>query len=511
MHALDWRTIRWPRGKVVGGSSRINYALYVRGHQQDFDSWSSDENEGWSYSDVLPYFKKSEKQKGKYKHDGIHHSDKGEWSVTDPPSVSKMAGAILSAVEELGLDKVDINNGKKKTGFMLAQANLENGARCSAETAMLKEASKWDNLKVIANAPVEKIVFQSYSTAQGVIYSKQGEKYFAKVTKEIILSAGTIETPKILMLSGIGPKDHLRKLEIPVLWDLPVGQNLQDHISTGTDLVLLNETLVSLSSFASPFAAAQYFYEGKGPWVTLACETIGFLHSSLADPKTDAPDIQIMSAPFGLTFDGGSHLKKIIGISDETWAKYFQSLVGQPVASVMPVLLKPRSRGEILLSSTDPLDPPKINPRYLSHPDDVKILVEGIKIVKNILKTKAMTEFGARLNEMSLTGCDSFEFDSDEYWECYSKHLTLTSYHPVGTCKMGHRSDKTAVVDYQLRVHGVENVRVIDASIMPTIVTANTNAATMMIGEKGADMIKAQWKQKDEVCRATKTDSCPSD
>ncbi|XP_046388270.1 glucose dehydrogenase [FAD, quinone]-like [Ischnura elegans] len=506
---LENNSSRWPRGKVVGGSSRLNYALYVRGHRQDFDSWASDGNEGWSYSDVLPYFKKSEKQSGEFKHDSIYHSTEGEWFVSDAPSVSVMAEEIIAAAKELGMERIDVNNGGKGVGFMLAQANLEKGARCSAETAMLKKVNKQSNLKVIANARVEKILFENYNKAKGVTYSKMGKKYLAKVAKEIILSAGAIETPKLLMISGIGPKDHLKSLEIPALLDLPVGKNLQDHITTGTDLVFLNETLVSLTSFASPLAAAQYLSEGKGPWVTLACETIGFLHSSLSDSKIEAPDLQIMTAPFGLTFDGGSHLRNAVGISNEMWTKYFQPLVDQPVASIMPVLLKPKSRGEILLRSSKPLDPPKINPQYFSHPDDIQVLIDGLKFVTRILDTKVMTDFGAQLNKNMLPGCESYVFGSDEYWKCYTEHITLTSYHPVGTCKMGPRGDKTAVVDSHLRVHGVQNLRVIDASIMPTIVTANTNAATMMIGEKGADMIKAAWQLEDEVCKPSESNTCP--
>lgn len=212
---LKDRSSRWPRGKIVGGSSRLNYALYVRGQKKDYDNWSNQGNRGWNYTEILPYFKKSENQRGRFKNDDVYHSNKGEWSVDDPPWVSPMADAILSSVVELGMGIVDLNaNGS--SGFMLVQANLENGKRSSSETAFLKKAAKRENLKVISNAHVEKVLFKNEHEVYGVIYSKKGTKYKVEANKEIILSAGTIESPKILMLSGVGPKDHLKKFEVGI-------------------------------------------------------------------------------------------------------------------------------------------------------------------------------------------------------------------------------------------------------------------------------------------------------
>ncbi|KAG8222501.1 hypothetical protein J437_LFUL009604, partial [Ladona fulva] len=387
---LSNNSSKWPRGKVVGGSSRLNYAVYVRGQKHDFESWSEQGNDGWDYHSVLPYLKKSENQKGRFKYDGlivstgVYHSVKGELSVDDPSWVTPMAATVLSASAEIGLDSVDIN-AEKSSGFMLVQTNLENGKRCGSDSAFLKRASERENLKVVSNAHVEKVLFEDGHKANAVVYTIKGTKYIAEVNKEIILSAGAIETPKILMLSGIGPKDHLKSFDIPVLLDLPVGKNLHDHVTTGTDLILLSHQIVSLGTFASP-----------------------------------------------------------------VWAEYFQPLIGKQTATISPVLLRPKSRGEILLRSTNPFDPPKIDPKYLSHPDDVKILVEGLQFVEKLVKTESMRKLGAYMNDKAFPGCEEYEFGSVSYWECYVRHLTLTCYHPVGTCKMGPINDHSAVVDSQL-------------------------------------------------------------
>jgi len=278
-----------------------------------------------------------------------------------------------------------------------------------------------------------------------------------------------------------------------VVRNLSVGKNLQDHVTTGLDLVLLNQSQpLSLGHVASPVSLFKYLF-GQGPWTFPGCEAIAILHTGLCDIEKDPPDLQLMVLPTGISGDGGVHLRKAVGVSDELWKEYFSKLHGQPVVSLMPVLLHPKSVGEVLLRSSNPEDPPLIQPNYLTHAQDVGTLYHGIELVKKLLRTKPMLELGARLNEIPLPGCSSFPFDSKRYWECYIRHLTLTTYHPVGTCKMGPKSDTAAVVNPNLMVRHMHRLFVIDASVMPSLPSANINAAVMMIAEKGAEMVQLHW------------------
>ncbi|XP_067014941.2 glucose dehydrogenase [FAD, quinone] isoform X2 [Anabrus simplex] len=447
-YGLEDNSSYWPMGRVVGGTGRLNYMMYVRGHSRDYDGWSEKGNTNWGFPEhALHYFRKSENQSGIYKDDR----------------------------------------------FMKTQVTMYEGRRWSSAYGLLANNTK-SNLRILTNALVVKVLLYSKYEAYGVALIRFGEILKLKARKAVILSAGTIGTPKILMRSGIGPRNHLESLKIPVVQDLPVGKNLQDHITTGMDLVLLNQSLnLNLGDIASLSSLWKYLRHGNGPWAAPGCDALGLVHTRLVNPDIDPPDIQLMALPLGISSDHGVHVKRIMGIKDEIWKRYFSPLRGQQVASLLPVLLHPKSHGEVYLRSKNPYDPPVINPKYLTDPNDVETLYEGILLVKKIIKTKAFQKLGAKLYDHLLPGCEKHSFDSPEYWECYIRHLTFTSYHPVGTCRMGPSSDPSTVVDSFLRVHNTNHLFVIDASVMPSLPSGNINAAVMMIAEKGADSVKMEY------------------
>ncbi|XP_069691351.1 glucose dehydrogenase [FAD, quinone]-like isoform X1 [Periplaneta americana] len=495
MHAcygLENNVSHWPMGKVMGGTSKLNSIIYLRGHAHDYDSWAENGNEGWAYEDVLSYFKKLENQRGRFKNNTVYHSRTGHIPLNDLRWTTPLVNAFLAAGEALGYRVTDLN-GRHQTGFMEAQVNLLDGSRWSSEFPFIRYRPS-STLTVLSDSVVEKVLLRGGYEAYGVVYRRLGKRFKVRARKGVILSAGVIGTPKILMLSGIGPERHLESHGIAVINNLPVGQNLQDHVTTGIDLVLLNQSLpLSLASVASPLNLLKYFLFGQGPWTFPGCEAVALLHSKLTYSEEEPPDLQLMVLPVGLSGDGGVHLCKAVGISDKLWKQYFSPLVGKTVVSLIPILLHPKSKGEVLLRSSNPEEPPLINPNYLAHPQDVETLYQGIEVVKKLIKTEPMQSLGARLYDKPMPGCESLLFDSRDYWECYIRHVTLTSYHPAGTCKMGPQTDPTTVVGPDLRVHNTHRLFVIDASVIPSLPSGNINAAVMMIAEKGAEAVQNHW------------------
>nr|CAH7724673.1 unnamed protein product [Callosobruchus chinensis] len=363
----------WPRGKVLGGSSVLNYMLYVRGNKNDYDLWEQLGNPGWNYSSVLKYFIKSEDNRNPYLARSPYHGTGGMLTVQESPWRTPLVLAFLEAGAEMGYPIRDIN-GADQAGFMIAQGTIRRGSRCSTAKAFLRPIKRRHNLDIALNAHVTRILINpSTKRAFGVEFIRKGRKQVVMARKEVIMSAGSLNTPQILMLSGVGPKQELTKHGIPVLADLPVGENLQDHVAMG-----------------------------------------------------------------GLTF-----------------------MIDKPVSIVQD--------------------------RFQAFPMTMQY------IAINISESRAFKRFGSRLHRIPFPNCKHLQFASDAYWECHIRTISMTIYHPVGTCKMGPDSDKEAVVDPRLRVYGVSGLRVIDASIMPTIPSGNTNAPAIMVGEKGADLIKEDW------------------
>ncbi|KAJ8688106.1 hypothetical protein QAD02_023901 [Eretmocerus hayati] len=463
----------WTSGKILGGSSRLNNMIYVQGHHEDYWPWFSD----YSAPTVS--------------NGGLLHVDDQNWH-------SELSETILQGAAELSHPSCNINT-ESTTGFMKAQVTMKNGERWSADRFISQRNSN-SKLKILINSVVTKVLVNS-KVARGVEVFRMGRKLTFFARKGVILSAGTVGTPKILMLSGIGPKRYLDELNINTVSDLPVGQNLMDHVITGLDLVVLNTSqALSVSDMINPLSMMNYYLSGSGPWTSAGVDVIGTFRSKFAKNQSSQPDLQIMTIPGGLSKDGGILLRKLLGVTDMIFNEYFAPFTYDNTISIAPVLLHPDSRGEIRLKSSDPFDDMIIDPKYLSKEQDVLTLLEGIEFVKSLVQTEAMKKIGAQINQNVFPGCETFHFDSVEYWKCYIKHLTLTTYHPVGTCKMGE------VVDTDFKVYGLKNLLVVDASVFPTLPSGNIYAPVVMLAEKAARLITQSFQNSFKRRRCHITD-----
>ncbi|KAI4478399.1 hypothetical protein M0804_012053 [Polistes exclamans] len=482
----------WPRGKVLGGSSVLNGMIYLRGNRKDYDNWAKMGNTGWSYDEVLPYFLKSEDNRIPSLEKSPYHKKGGYLTVDEFRWKSSFLDPILQGAEELGYKNQDIN-GENQTGFMRTQATVRNGKRCSSAKAFLRPLWNRPNLHIALNAQVLKVLVNARKQATGVQFIRDGLKQTIWVKKEIILSAGSINSPQLLMLSGIGPKEHLKELNIPVISDLRVGDNLQDHVSFHGLFLTVNESTTPEREQLTTLTKFLNYIIYKNDSLTSGINAVAFVNTKYADPSGEYPDIQFHFSFLSKSNGFDKYSKNNFGFKDtiyETAGKLLKNVTGW---IILPTLLKPKSSGWIRLKTKDPLAHPVINPNYLAHKEDINVLIEGINIVMSLSNTTAVKKSGLELYSIQLPGCQQFLFNTYNYWECLIRHYTFTIYHPTGTCKMGPKKNSTAVVDPRLRVYGVKGLRVIDASIMPIIVNGNTNAPTIMIAEKGSDIIKQDW------------------
>ncbi|EFN64469.1 Glucose dehydrogenase [acceptor] [Camponotus floridanus] len=488
----------WTRGKVLGGCSVLNTMLYVRGNRRDYDQWRNFGNPGWGYEDVLPFFMKSEDQRNPYlARNTKYHGTGGYLTVQDSPYVTPLGVAFLQAGEEMGYDICDVN-GEQQTGFAFFQFTMRRGARCSAAKAFVRPIQLRKNFHLSLWSHVTRILIDSQSKrAYGVEFIRNGRKEIVFAKKEIILSAGSINSPQLLMLSGVGPRVHLEQLGIPVIQDSPgVGQNLQDHIAIGGLVFPIDYKIsIVMNRMVNVNSALKYAITEDGPLTSsIGLEAVGFIATKYVN-QTDWPDIEFMLTSSGVNSDGGNHVKHAHGLTDEFYNEVFSELNNRDVFGVFPMMLRPKSRGYIRLKSKNPLDYPLLYHNYLTHPEDVAVLREGVKAAIAFGEMSSMKRFGSRFYSKQLPNCKHIPLYTDEYWECILRMYTMTIYHMSCTAKMGPSNDPMAVVDPQLRVYGIEGLRVIDASIMPTITSGNINAPVIMIGEKGADMIKTMWMQ----------------
>ncbi|XP_015920335.1 glucose dehydrogenase [FAD, quinone] [Parasteatoda tepidariorum] len=485
------RRSRWPRGRVLGGSSVINYMLYVRGNKKDYDLWALGGAHGWSWNEVFPYFLKSEDNRDPAIAKNGYHATGGYLTVSTPSYATPLAFSFVEAGVHLGYQNIDIN-GPQQTGILIPQGTTRRGARCSTSKAFLQPAKKRKNLDIVTYAYATKIHFDHHKKAKAIEFDRLKMTYIVKARKEIIVSAGSINSPQLLMLSGIGPKHHLQEMGIPVIADLPVGYNLQDHIFPGGIHYLVSEPVAIVQPRVFTFKEiVRYLSIGRGPLTVLGgVEGLAFINTKYANKSEDFPDVEIHFLSGSPASDGGQTFQRVHGQRRELWEKVYKPYAYRDAYTFCPVLLRPKSRGYIKLRTTDPYDPPVIDPRYLTHPQDVLTMVDAMKICMAFGESPAFKKFGGHPYETTFPGCEIYTKNSDEYLACVARTYTSTIYHPVGTCKMGAANDPTAVVDPQLRVKGVHGLRVVDGSIMPNIVTGNTNAPIIMIAEKAADMIK---------------------
>lgn len=478
----------WPRGRGLGGSTLLNGLVYIRGSRYDYDLWEQNGCNGWGYDDVLPYFLKSENMRTTTGIDKEYHSKKGPMSVTDV-TMTEVADKFFDAAEELGYKVLDCNGNKgDNEGFCKMQATIGDGMRWSAFRAFLLPVIKRPNLHISVRSHVTKVLFEG-KRAVGVEVIKDGRKTILKATKEVILSAGSVGSPQILMLSGIGPKQHLKDLKIPLVVDLPVGEILKDHMMYFTKASIAKPISFTQQKVHTTWNWLKYHLFRSGPLVNnAALEANGFLRFN---KKEKYPDIQLIMvnslAEHGEAYD---HFNFKPEIEKELFSSIHNTSVTPEGFSVAIFLLHGKSRGSLKLKSKDPFDYPIIDPNYLADPDDVQTFVKGINAVRELLNTKALKSIGTEFWNKPFSGCAREKFDSNDYWKCMVRHLAGTVYHPTATCKMGNEHDKEAVVDTKLRVKGTDGLRVVDASIMPELVSGNTMAPTYMIAEKASDIIR---------------------
>ena len=457
---LNGRSLKWPRGKVLGGSSSINGLLYVRGQPQDYDTWAQMGNAGWSWNDVLPLFKRAETYAGG--DDELRGRD-GPLSVSDSAVSRDVVDKYLEAAVALGYPANPDYNGADQEGVAPFQLTMRNGRRCSSAVAYLNPARSRDNLTILTKCAAKRITFDG-RRATGVEVFYKGAERTITARKELILSAGAIASPQLLMVSGIGEADELKSHGIEVRADLPgVGKNLQDHLQARpvykTTLSTINTEINSL--FKQAMIAMHYAATRKGPMTMAASLGTAFLKTR---PELETPDIQFHVQPFSAD-------QKLNAPHE------FNAFT----ASVLQ--LRPESTGHIALKSADMRDYPAIHPNYLATKTDQDTIVEGIRIARRIARQSPVAEV---ITEEYTPGAQLSDDDYDGLLN-WARDKSTTIYHPTGTCKMGQ--DKMAVVDARLRVHGIDGLRVADASIMPVIVSGNTNAPAIMIGEKLSDMV----------------------
>jgi choline dehydrogenase len=454
-HSADIQ-LYMPRGKVFGGSSSINAMIYKRGNPVCYDAWGA-ENPGWSHADVLPLFKRSENNE---RGADDHHGTGGPLNVADLRDPNPVTLAMVDAAVEAGYPaQPDFNAGTEQEGFGLYQVTQKDGMRNSTAVAFLHPALTRDNLAIQAEAHVHKLLVEN-GRCVGVRFKAGDEMHEVMAEAEVILSAGSIGSPQILMLSGIGSRSALTELGIEVVHDLPgVGQNLQEHLMAPVAHVCTQP--VTLAHATEP-EQAELLAKGMGMLTSNIGEAGGYL---TVMPDAPAPDLQFHFAPTWFISDGAGNPTDSEGFT------------------IMPSLVGTKSVGEITLASANPEDAPLINPNALAEAQDLEILLEGVKIARKIMSSPALDDFRG---EERFPGVD---VQTDDEIRAYLRANIQTIYHPVGTCKMG--SDDMAVVGADLKVHGIDALRVADASIMPTIVNGNTNAAAIMIGEKCSDLIRA--------------------
>lgn len=456
--------------------------MYSRGHRAIYDSWLKNGNVGWGYDDVLPFFKMAENNKD-YTSEPYskYHGTRGPIPIQKPTDILPITRTLIEAGKELGYPQIDMCE-PEPLGFSIAQVMMTSSkTRVTMPTAYLRPYLKSrSNLKVKINSHVTKLLVNAEEkTVYGVEYvDNMNVTRKLLVRKEVILSAGVIGSPQILMLSGIGPKEDLEQLDIPVVQNLRVGHNLQHHVGTklSFQLNVTNDRLLTYES------VVQYLKHRTGPLSTTGgLQTSAFLRSDQAGPQ-DPADVQLF-------FDGFA--PNCVNVHSVFGCQKPDHLIQM---SIRPINIRPRSRGTIKLVSSDPFIRPKINPNYLSIESDASVLVWGLKLASRILYSKAMQRLGATVDSTPVEFCQRHPFATDAYWRCLVRYYTRGENHHAGTCKMGPVSDPSAVVDPELRVHNVKGVRIVDASILPLQPNSNPIAPVIMVAEKAAHFIKETWK-----------------
>ncbi|XP_055850781.1 glucose dehydrogenase [FAD, quinone]-like [Episyrphus balteatus] len=492
-----------PHGKVLGGSSSINYLYYTRGNMRDYYNWAALGNYGWSFPEVFHYYMKSEGAYLKGLEQSPWHNRTGELSVEFVEFRSEIAKYFVKGAQDAGLKSVDYN-GYSQLGVSFAQATTRNGHRASSSKSFIEPIRySRKNLHVINYSTVIKIIIDPITlTALGVEHVYKGKVYSVHSRKETILSAGALHSPQLLMLSGIGPGENLQRVGISQLVELPVGQVLYDQVTHFGPVFTTNTTGSTLfGNTITQKDLDQYFAGSAGTRIssTAGFETLAFFRTRNSRTPTDVPNIEIAMGAVGLASDGGTTFKTAANFRDDVYQKAFSELENRDHFTTIPVLLYPKSKGSLRLRDRNPFSPPEINPNYLKEQEDVEFLLEGIKEAIRIAETPSMQKINATLWKRNVPGCEHLKFGTDEYWRCSIRVLSYNFYHYIGTCRMGPHTDPMAVVSPELKVRGVRRLRVVDNSVVPTMPAGHTAAVALMIAEKAADLIKQEWEQNYKI------------
>ncbi|KAG6446817.1 glucose dehydrogenase [FAD, quinone] [Manduca sexta] len=477
----------WPRGKMLGGCSVINGMMYMRGSPADYDGWAVNGAAGWSWFDVLPYFLKSEDNKEIGNGvSGQYHNTGGPLPVQKFRYAPQFAHDVVSAAIELGYPPTSDLNGETNTGFTLAQALNDGGTRFSTSRAYLRPASHRENLHILFNALGSRVIIDpTTKKVKAMEYIKDGEVRTVGVNKEVILAGGALNSPQILLLSGVGPKETLDKFNIPTIKDLPgVGQNLHNHVGVQLDFTLMKEPDVPQLNWET---ATQYVLNREGPLSSTGMSQLtGIVNSRLAAAGGRHPDIQFFFGGYYASC-GDATVPEEIDIEKITERRHI---------TISAVALQPRSRGYLTLQSVDPTAPPLMQPNYFLDEHELNVLVDAARIAYRLSNTTILREkYGMVPTEGYGKDCPGGGPNpTDEYFKCLAKYHTAPENHQVGTCKMGPDSDPMAVVDMQLRVHGIEGLRVADASVIPTVPSGNTMAPVIMVAERGAEFAMIRYQ-----------------
>ncbi|CAH2051945.1 unnamed protein product, partial [Iphiclides podalirius] len=466
----------WSKGKAMGGSGSINAMIYIRGHPEDFADWGK----GWDYDALLPYFENQEEYLKISDYIGL--ADNQWYEIMD------------ESWRELHFATRKYQDYEARIGTKLATLLTRNGRRLNTAKVYLQSAG--NNLHIMKNALVEEIIIDSKARrASGIkVRYNNGASINIFSTRDVVLSAGSIGTPHLLMLSGIGLKNHLTKNNIPCVIDLPVGQNLQDHLIV--PLYLKTNIKANVLPESIELYLLQYMLNRSGPFSKIGItDFMGFINTR---NNSEQPDVQFHHMYYPRS-DKASLLRYLegIGYREDVMNSVADLNNRYDLLGIYPTLLHPKSKGAVMLNSKRPGMKPKIIPNYLEHPDDTETLIDAIKFVHTLESTKAFKKLGIQMVHIDLEGCSQFVLDSDSYWKCYIQHMAITIYHPAGTAKMG--DDETSVVNNDLLVHGVDNLRVADASVMPTMPGANIMAATLVIAQKAVDIMQQTYSQKSEL------------
>ncbi|XP_055603011.1 glucose dehydrogenase [FAD, quinone]-like [Uranotaenia lowii] len=466
----------WHAGRGLGGTSLLNYMIYTRGHYRDYDEWSDAGNHGWSYEEVRPYFEKGERN-------FIH-------PVTIPYE-TPLYDEFKEAVKLFGYGQVTPQN-KTQLGFYRLRSTTVKGQRNSAARIFLRPIKNRKNLHISVRSHVTKLLIDPKTKrAFGVEFVKDGESFLVRTKKEIILSAGTIGSAKLLLLSGVGPQEQLKNCLIPVIKSLPVGHNLHDHYGSLSLRFSVKQRQPEMSNQA---AFEQYLNEGYGPFtVPYQFESIAFMKSGNSQLPEDFPDFEALFLNIQLQ-KSSSKAFQLLGLDQALDSIGLINNRNQSTFLIAILYIRPKSRGQISLKSKDPFAQPELKPGYFEHPDDEANFCESMRTIIRLGESHPLAKLGAKFDRAYTPNCDNYQLESDAFCQCFIRNYVWGTYHLGGTCKMGPKGDPTAVVSPELLVHGIENLRVVDGSVIPAPIAGHPNGVIYMIGQKAGDMIRKKWQ-----------------